>query len=79
VICKGDNGRRQPNYSAILGGMAAGGISYLYYPVSDRSGAGLFFENTLIKTGEDSFAAVFQEFVILKFTPHLRHRKPPQP
>ena len=79
VICKGDNGRRQPNYSAILGGMAAGGISYLYYPASDRSGVGLFFENTLIKTGEDSIAAVFQEFVIPRFTPHVRRRKPAQP
>ncbi len=79
VICKGDNGRRQPNYSAILGGMAAGGISYLYYPASDRNGAGLFFANTLIKTGEDSIAAVFQEFVIPRFTPHVRQRKPAQP
>src|SRR5262249_18337367 len=26
VICKGDNGRWQTNYSAILGGLAAGGI-----------------------------------------------------
>ncbi len=32
VICKGDNGRWQANYSAILGGLAAGGISNLYYP-----------------------------------------------
>ena len=32
VICKGDNGRWQPNYSSILGGLAAGGISNLYYP-----------------------------------------------
>src|SRR5262249_50099200 len=26
VICKGDNGRWQPNYSGVLGGLAAGGI-----------------------------------------------------
>ena len=38
VICKGDNERWQPNYSAILGGIAAGGISNLYYPASNRSG-----------------------------------------
>jgi hypothetical protein len=31
VICKGNNQRWQPNYSAILGGLAAGGISNLYY------------------------------------------------
>ncbi len=37
-ICKGDNRRWQPNYSNILGNIAAGGISNLYYPSSDREG-----------------------------------------
>ena len=32
VICRGDNRRWQPSYSGILGGLAAGGISNLYYP-----------------------------------------------
>ena len=32
VICKGDNGHWQPNYSAILGSLTAGGISNLYPP-----------------------------------------------
>src|SRR5208337_2749321 len=32
VICKGDNRRWQPNYSTILGSLAVGGISNLYYP-----------------------------------------------
>ena len=50
VICKGDNGRWQPNYSGILGGIAAGGISNLYYPASDRSGVELTFDNALIGT-----------------------------
>lgn len=79
VICKGDNGRWQPNYSGILGSLATGGISYLYYPASDREGAGLFFTNALIKAGENSVAGVFQEFVIPRFTPHLRHKKKPLP
>jgi hypothetical protein len=35
VICKGDNGRWQTNYSSILGNLAAGGISNLYYPAND--------------------------------------------
>ena len=74
VICKGDNGRWQPNYSGVLGSLATGGISYLYYPASDRQGAGLFFTNALIKAGENSVAGVFQEFVIPRFTPHLRHK-----
>jgi hypothetical protein len=69
VICKGDNGRWQPNYSAILGGIAAGGISNLYYPSSDR-GAGLVFENALIGVGTTAAANILQEFVIRKLTPH---------
>ncbi len=43
VICKGDNGRWQPDYSGILGSVAAGGISNLYYPAGNRSGAGVDF------------------------------------
>lgn len=36
VICKGDHGHWQPNYSSILGNFAAGGLSNLYYPASSR-------------------------------------------
>ena len=39
VICKGDNGHWQFDYSGILGALAAGGISNLYYPASSRNGA----------------------------------------
>jgi hypothetical protein len=79
AICKSDNGGWQPNYSGILGSLAAGGISYLYYPESDRHGAGLFFTNALIKAGENSVAGLFQEFVIPRFTPHLRRKKRTRP
>ena len=40
VICKGDNGRWQPNYSNILGKLAAGGLSNLYYPLATETGRG---------------------------------------
>ena len=43
VICKGDNGHWQPDYSGILGSLAAGGISNLYYPASSRNGVALDF------------------------------------
>jgi hypothetical protein len=78
VICKGDNQRWQPNYSAILGGLASGAISNLYYPAKDR-GAALVFEDTLIGTGETAIVNLFQEFVVKKFTPHLPKHDPPQP
>jgi hypothetical protein len=71
VMCKGDNGRWQVNYSAIIGGLAAGGISNLYYPASNRSGIGLTFENALIGTGESAVSNLFQEFVIRKLTPRV--------
>lgn len=69
VICKGDNGHWQANYSGILGSLAAGGISNLYYPAHDR-GAGLTFENTLIGVGTTAAANILQEFVIRKLTPN---------
>jgi len=70
VICKGDNKKWQPNYSGILGSLAAGGISNLYYPDSDKTGAALTFENTLIGIGTTAAANLLQEFVIKKLTPN---------
>jgi hypothetical protein len=69
VICKGDNGRWQVNYSNILGSLAAGGISNLYYPPQDRDGAELTFENAAIGLGASAITNLMQEFVIRKFTP----------
>jgi len=78
VICKGDNKRYQVNYSAILGSFMTGGISYLYYPASDRS-AGLIVQNSLIRIAEGSFAGVFQEYVLKKFTSHSQRHPAAQP
>lgn len=71
VVCKGDNGRWQPNYSGISAGLAAGGISNLYYPAADRNGVSLTFENAGIGIAEGAVVNLFQEFVIRKFTPKL--------
>jgi hypothetical protein len=78
VICKGDNKRWQANYSNILGSLAAGGISNLYYPGSDR-GAGLTFENAAIGIGATAAANVLQEFVIRKLTPNAPKHDPAKP
>lgn len=67
VICKGDNGHWQFNYSAVMGSLAAGGISNLYYPDTDRD-ASVTFENTLIGIGASAANNLLQEFVIRKFT-----------
>ena len=71
VICKSDKGRWQPNYSAIVGSLAAGGIANLYYPAEDRNGAGLTFENALIGIGGTAVGNLFQEFIVRKLTPKL--------
>jgi hypothetical protein len=72
VICKGDNGHWQADYSGILGSLAAGGISNLYYPASSRNGAWLTFENTFIGIGGGAVGNLFQEFLVRKLTPHTR-------
>lgn len=67
VICKGDNGHWQANYSALMGSLAAGGISNLYYPESDRD-VSVTFENTLIGIGASAANNLLQEFLIRKLT-----------
>ncbi len=79
VICKGDNGHWQANYSGILGSLAAGGISDLYYPANDRNGAGLVFENTLIGIGASAADNLLQEFLLRKLTPHVPNQAPANP
>lgn len=71
VICRGDNGHRQFDYSGILGGLAAGGISNLYYPAGDRSDVQVTFENLAIGTAEGAVQNLIQEFVIRRLTPHV--------
>lgn len=79
IICKGDNHKNQLNYSAIIGAFATGGISYLYYPASDR-GAGLLAQTAAVRIALGSVAGVFQEFVFQRMTSHARAaRDPSQP
>jgi hypothetical protein len=73
VICKGDNGQWQANYSGILGSLVAGGISNAYYPASDR-GVGLTFENTAIGIGGTAILNLLKEFVLTKITTNVPHR-----
>lgn len=74
VICKGDNGHWQPDYSGILGDLASGGISNLYYPPSNRSGVDQTFLTVLVVTGEGAVQNLFQEFVVRRrLTPHIPH------
>jgi hypothetical protein len=78
VICKGDDRRWQPNYSSMLGSLAAGGISNLYYPEQDR-GAALTFENAAVGIGSSAISNLFQEFLIRKLTPKAPKEAPAKP
>jgi len=71
VICKGDNGHWQPNYSGLSASLASGGISNLYYPSADRNGVSLTFENSGIGLASGAVENLFQEFVVRKLTPKL--------
>jgi hypothetical protein len=66
-ICRGDNGRLQPNYSSVGGDLISGAISNSFYPQSNR-GAGLVFENAAITTASRIIDSLAQEFVLRKFT-----------
>jgi hypothetical protein len=79
VICKGDNGHWQANYSGIFGGLAASGIANAYYPAVNRAGVGLTFENAAIGTGLGAIANLFEEFVVRKLTPRIPPIIPPNP
>jgi hypothetical protein len=68
-ICKGDNGRLEPNYSSIGGDLGSAALSNTYYPASNR-GTSLLFQNFLIATGERMLSSVLQEFVLHRLTPN---------
>jgi hypothetical protein len=66
VMCKGDNGRWQVNYSNVAGIVAGAAIVSTYYPSTNQ---GLdILQNSLIRMGESSLAGVLQEFVLRKLT-----------
>lgn len=70
VVCKGDNHRFQPNYSGILGSLAASGLANAYYPAPNRAGAALTFEGAALGIGVSAFQNLMQEFVVRRLTRH---------
>ncbi len=68
VVRKGDDGRWQPNYSGLLGTLASGAISNVYYPEEDRRGARLLLTNTVLGIGGSAAGHIVQEFLYARFT-----------
>ncbi|MDT7810714.1 MAG: hypothetical protein QOJ42_630 [Acidobacteriaceae bacterium] len=66
-IARGDNGRRQFNYSHILGNFAAGGISNFYRPEADR-GVVLAINNALLHTATNAAGNLAREFALKEIT-----------
>jgi hypothetical protein len=73
VICKGDNGRWQPNYSNVGGNIGAAYLSGLYYPRSDQHTAQVTVDNALLGLAEGSIGTLLQEFLLR----HVTHGAPP--
>lgn len=76
VICRGDNGKWQVSYSGIGGDLAAGAISNLYYPASDRHGASVTITNGLVNAGLDGVSNLVQEFVFNHMTTGRKNKQP---
>ena len=67
IICKGDNGHWQPNYSSLGGYLASGAIANAYYPDANR-GSGLVLRTFAVDFGANIANGVLQEFVLRKLT-----------
>src|SRR5208283_5283091 len=72
VVCKGDNGAWQPNYSQWGGSLIGYSISTAYYPSSDRT-AGHVFQAFGIDMGLHIVGSLAQEFILNKFTSRGKH------
>ena len=66
VVCRGDNGRTQINYSNIAGVFGGAALSTTFYPTTNPGLSTL--SNGFIRLGESSLAGVIQEFVLRKLT-----------
>lgn len=71
-VCKGDNGKWQPNYSQLGGSLISYSISAAYYPSSDRT-AGHVFQTFGIDLGLHVVGSLAQEFILGKFTSRGKH------
>ena len=71
-VCKGDNGKSQPNFSQMGGSLISASLANTYYPSSNR-GASLVFTNFGTNMGLHVVLGLAQEFLLGKFTSRGRH------
>lgn len=70
VMCRGDSGRQEVNYSRILGNFVAAGVSNLYLAPEDRQPS-LTFRNGIIITAAGAASNVLREFLSRPLTTHV--------
>jgi hypothetical protein len=70
LICKGDHGTWEPNYSQFAGAFTAAGLSNVYRSPSDRQ-AGLTVRNGFIILGGNAVTNVLREFLSRELTSNV--------
>jgi len=71
-VCKGDNGKSQPNYSTWGGMLISASLANAYYPASNR-GAGMVFKDFGTGMALHVASSLAQEFILDKLTKRSRH------
>jgi hypothetical protein len=74
-VRKGDNAQWQPDYSDVLGGMAATELSSLYYPRTSRPLRRLA-DSVALDFGGRAIHNLLHEFVLRRVTPHVSQAVP---
>jgi len=70
LITRGDNGKREFNYSQVLGDFADSGFANFYRTGQDRS-ASLTVRNSFIVLGTNAAGNIIREFLLHHMTPNL--------
>ena len=69
-VTRGDNGKKQPNYSHLGGSLAAGAMSNLYHPETSR-GVNNTFKTFGISVGGNVAGNLFREFILRGLVPSV--------
>ena len=70
LVARDDDGHWRPDYSRILGHLAAGAISNLYYPPQGRHSLQLTAQYAALAIGAGAIDNLLQEFLLKRFTTH---------
>jgi hypothetical protein len=68
ILCRADNMHVQTCYAAIIGPVASGFLTNLYYPAIDRNSTNVTLEYAALNIGGKALGNVFQEFVAPRLT-----------